>query len=143
MNAVLAVVNEDVRLYSRQPRLPVDVIAPQHVEVHGHLERWGAWTRGSRGGPDTAGSAEGWYDPSSGREVRRPVIALPPNPMNICVYRAVQAMPMQHGDTVKAFYVRRFEPAHICRKVAVIRFEDFARWMFDCRAMVINLLRHG
>jgi hypothetical protein len=73
-------VRERVRMYSRQERVPVDVIAPEHDDVHRDLERWGAWNR-ERYSAGACASIEGDYDPGPGREPKRPVVALPPDPI--------------------------------------------------------------
>lgn len=131
---------EGVRLWSRQRRAPVDEIAEQHRVVHEWLERWGRWQRGGSSGPATCNSLEGNFDPSAGREVKRPMVSLPPNPIYPRMNRAIWEMPLQHGETIRLFYGRRRSPMVIC-SVMVLRWEDFGKWMFDCRAMVRNRLR--
>lgn len=143
---------DEVRMYSRQERTPVDVIAPQHIAIHADLERWGAWNR-ERHQQGSASSAEGDYEGGGGgREVKRPSVALPANPRHGQLDRVVRLMQLrvpQHGETIKLFYAgarnrkgRVFpaSPTIICN-VMMLRFEDFQKWMFDCRAMVVNLLR--
>jgi hypothetical protein len=135
-----AMTEEAPRLYSRTRRQPVDVVAEQHLVVHGWLERWGAADRGGAGA-GTCSSAEGDYDSGAGgRENKRPIIALPPNPIYPRITRAVWHMPMQQGETVRLFYVKRRSPMKIC-EIMVLRWEGFPAWMFACRSMVLNLLR--
>lgn len=133
---------DEVRLYSRQHRTPVDVIAPQHVELHADLERWGTWNR-ERYQQGTCESFEKNFDETGGRHVKRTHISLPVNPMHAKLDRVVRLMQMrvpQHGETVKLFYAKRRSPLMICHAM-VLRFEDFPTWMFDCRSMALNLLR--
>lgn len=143
---------DEPRLYSRQQRTPVDVIAEQHRDIHADLERWGAWNR-ERKQQGTANSIEGEYDSSGGREVKRSTISLPANPRHGQLERVVRQMQMrvpQHGETIKLFYagarsgkngrVVPASPMTICH-VMLLRFEAFPKWMFDCRSMVVNLLR--
>lgn len=133
---------DEVRLYSKQERIPVDVIAPQHSDLHADLERWGAWNR-ERYEQGTCESIEKNFDETGGRQVKRTQIALPVNPRHGQLDRVVRLMQMrvpQHGGTIKLFYAKRKSPLTICH-VMVLRFEDFPTWMFDCRAMVENILR--
>ena len=67
-------------------------------------------------------------------------VSLPENARNLQIERAVVRMPMQHRTMVTMYYAERRAPVPICRAVAV-PWRDFGRWMFDCRAMVLNLLR--
>lgn len=142
MSALLAMVDEPI-LYSRPSLLPVDQVAPQHVDIHADLERWGAWNR-ERYRAAKCRSLEGDYRRTragdQGTEYPRLPVWLPPNPRNRQIDRAVLGMLLQHKETVKLFYVERRAPKHICRLV-VIHWSDFPKWMFDCRAMVLNQLR--
>lgn len=135
---------EPPRLYSAPPkRQPVDVIAPQHVELHAELERWGAWNR-ERGEQGKCSSVESGYS-SGGREPGRAIIALPPDPRLSELDRIVRFMRLQvpdHGQTVKLFYADRKAPLWICYTFN-LRFEGFPAWMFACRAMVINIGKQG
>jgi hypothetical protein len=132
---------EEPRLYSKQARVPVDVIAPQHIEVHADLERWGSWNR-ERYEAGTCGSVEKRYEPRN-KELKPPHVSLPTNPRNVQLDRAVRHMSIalpQHAETLKLFYVVRRQPVIICRMVTV-HWRDFGTWMFDCRAMVINVCK--
>lgn len=160
---------DGVRLYSKPSRLPVDVVAPQHAEIHAELSKWGAWNR-DRYEPGACESIEHRFDNTGGRRVKTPQIALPPNPMLREIDRVVRLMGMRvpkHGETIKIYYVGKLrdgqkrqrpgelkrpranagglvyipcDPAKICR-LMVIRWEDFPKWMHDCRSMVVNLLQ--
>lgn len=135
-------VDEGVRLYSRMPRVPVDVIAPQHIEIHADLERWGAWNR-DRYQPATCASIEKMYE-KGGRDAT-PASTAPSivNPRHMQIERAVRYMGMrlpQHGETVKLFYVNRRTPQVICRLV-VIHWRDFPVWIGTCRSMVVNIIK--
>ncbi len=128
-----------VRLYSKQPRVPVDVIAPQHIEVHADLERWGSWNR-DRYQPGTCASVEKRYEPRN-KELKPPHVSLPTKPRNLEIDRVVRLMAVrlpQHAVSIKLFYVVRRQPQVICRVVAV-HWKDFGTWMFDCRSMVLNI----
>lgn len=135
-----AMIDETVLLYSKQPRVPVDVIAPQHIDIHSDLERWGMWNR-LRYEPATCASMEKLY--TKGGDTTPPATAHPTNPRNLELDRAVRHMSMavpQHAETIKHFYVYRRTPIVICRLV-VVHWKDFALWMFDCRSMVTNVSR--
>lgn len=155
MSAIIAM-TDDVRLYSKQPRLPVDVVAPQHLAIHAELERFGTWCR-ERIERGECESIEHLYDETGGREAKRATIALPPDPRMHEIDRVLRHMRMrmpQHGEALRMFYVGalrtntsarglRYDqcaPKRICI-VLHLRFEDFGGFMFDCRAAVLNLLR--
>ena len=136
-------IDETVRLYSRETKCAVDVVAPQHDVIHADLERWGTWNR-DRYRPGSCTSMEKNYRRTrandQGMEYPRLPIAMPINPRNREIDRAVLRLPEQHRETVSLFYVKRKPPELICRLV-VVRWTHFPRWMFDCRAGVLNLLR--
>lgn len=133
----------DARLYSRDQRLPRDTIAPEHQAVHVDCERWGAWNR-ERYQQGRCRSIEHRYDDDGGRKVKRPTVALAPDPMLRRIEVAVVAL-MQtpatehHGETLREYYARRWALKTICWAHA-IRYEDFGRWIYDCRQAVLNLL---
>lgn len=130
-------IDETIRLYSRQARCPVDVIAPQHQDVHALCERWGAWNA-ERYRAGTSGSVESRY-----REQTPHATGDGVDPRMIQVERAVLRMPKDYRDTVRMFYVTRTDPRTIC-KIFTLRYEAFGPWMFTARAMIVNLLRrHG
>lgn len=132
----------DVRLYSKAPRVPVDVIAPQHTEIHAELERWGAWNR-ERYEAGTCSSMEKGFDNTGGRSVKKAVVSLPPDPILRILDKTLRMMVMrvpQHAEAIKLYYATRRTPVVICR-VLVIHWKDFGTWMFDARAMVINISR--
>lgn len=131
-------VDEPVRLYSKQQRVAVDVIATQHREIHRQLERWGAWSR-ERRQQGHCRSIEHRFE-AGGRDVKPPVVSLPPDPVLWRIDRAVRDMPMQHGDTIRMFYGKRCSPRTIC-VVLALRFEDFGTWMHTARCMVLNIMR--
>jgi hypothetical protein len=114
-------VDESVRLYSKQPRLPVDVVAPEHAEIHVDLDRWGAWNR-ERYQPGTCASIEKYF--TKGGDTTPPATAPSAvNPRHLQVERAVILAGVhspQHGECIRQFYVRRSTPIVICR-VLVIR----------------------
>lgn len=64
----------------------------------------------------------------------------PGNPRMLAIDRAILAMPSLHREAVRMHYVKQRRAEIICRAVG-IHHTDFSRWMFDCRAMVLNLLR--
>lgn len=145
---------EEPRLYTRQPRGPVDQVAPQHVAIHAELEAWGRWSR-DKYQQGTCDSVEKRFDPGEGgRKVRPPSMpALPENPQYRQLDRVVRHMRMwlnQHGEAVVLYYVGQLyrgrnvpcEPRIICRMLH-IHWTMFGPLMFDSRAAVINLLRRG
>ena len=128
---------KELRLYSKQPRCPADVIAPQHRDIHAELERWGAWNA-ERYKASSSGSVESRY-----REQLPPATGHGVDPRLIALERAVLGLPAKHRDSVRMFYVAREDARTICR-VFFLRYEAFPSWMFLCRAMVLNILRrHG
>lgn len=155
MNAVLAMVDEGVRLYSRQPRMPADVVEDRHVVVHGDLSAYGRWCR-NKYTPGTCESIEGRFEETGAREAKQPQIALPENPRLRQIDRVVRHLRMwmpAHGEAIRMYYVgamRRdkrlgiqYEPASpktICR-VLNVRYETFAPFMATARDAVLNLLR--
>lgn len=133
---------DETRLYTKTPRVPVDVVAPQHLELHAELERWGSWNR-ERYEAGTCSSVEKRFDSSGGREAKRAVVSLPPDPRLRILDRTLRRMVMsvpQHAEAIKLFYANRRTPVVICR-VLVIHWKDFGTWMFDARAMVLNISR--
>ena len=128
----------EVRLYSTPPAVPADVVPPQHQDIHTDLERWGEWNR-ERRQIGHCRSVEHRYE-TGGRQVKPPQISLPINPRNQQIDRAVYRLPEQHRESVRLYYVIRWEPRRICKAMAIHR-TAFPRWMFDCRAMVLNILR--
>lgn len=123
------------RLYSKQPRCPADVVAPQHQDIHADLERWGAWNA-ERYRAGASGMVERYRPPTP------PATGLGVDPRLIALERAVLHLPAKHRDTVRLFYVDRQDARTICR-VFALRYEAFPSWMFLCRAMVLNLLRRN
>lgn len=154
---------EEVRLYSRPRPGPVDVVAPQHAQIHVELDSWGRWSR-EKYQPGTCESIEGRFDPGEGgRKVRPPTVSLPENDRLRQIDTVVRYMRMhlvQHGEALKLYYVgalpddRRRDPKRpvlmtqyirctprvICR-VLHLHWSNFENLMFDSRAALINLLR--
>lgn len=131
--------NEGPRLYSRQARVPQDLVLPKHQVIHVELDRWGRWNR-ERYQQGTCESLEKNFA-SGGREVKRPIVTLPPDPRNQQIERAVLRMLFEHGETTKLYYEKRRSPTTICQ-IFALRFEDFGKWMGDCRDMVLFLLEN-
>lgn len=135
---------EEPRLYSKPARVPKDVIAPEHVEVHADLERWGSWNR-ERFQLGTCASMEKDYF-KGGRDATPPATApMLVNPHILRVERVVILVGVhvpQHGECIRQFYIRRSDPYLICRLLE-IRWEDFPRWTYDCRQAVLNVLAVG
>jgi hypothetical protein len=128
---------EEPRLYVKPSTLAVDVVAPQHAEIHTDLESWGLWNA-ERYKAESCYSVESRY-----REQLPPATGHNIDPRLMVLERAVLRLPEKQRDTVRMFYVTRETPSYICRRVAQPA-RAFASWMFICRAMVINLRRrHG
>lgn len=167
MRAALAMMIEEQddqapRLYSRQERAPIDMVAEQHLVIHGDLDAFGRWSR-ERYEQGECGSLEHNFDNTGGRAPSEAVVSLPENPRHHQIDRVVRAMRMgmhgvclpNHGEAIRMYYVgalprggsrrrgmvyERCAPKTICH-VLHLRYEDFAPFMFDCRAAVLNLLR--
>jgi DNA-directed RNA polymerase specialized sigma24 family protein len=104
--------------------------------VHAQLARWGRWaSQRSKGGSSIA-SLEALCRRVASPPATAPLTA---DPALVAIERAVITLPAQHRDTIVYLYVRRFSAHTICRKFR-LRFEDFARWVHDCRAMVLARL---
>jgi DNA-directed RNA polymerase specialized sigma24 family protein len=120
----------------------VDIVAPQHELAHAWLEEWGRWSREKRA-RIRCGSAErqhranwrSWHYPTF--DEMMPALV---NPRVRLTDRAVLRLPFEHRDCIVMFYVEQRQTTQICR-VLVIHWRDFGKWMFDCRAMVVNILR--
>lgn len=133
-----------------EAKLPLDVVAEQHKRIHAELDRWGRWNR-EKLQAGKCGGVEANYD-AGGRESKRAVVVLPPDPLMHQIDRVARAMTLavpRHGETVKLYYCGRLErrtmyvrcdPHLICR-IMSIHWDEFPSWMAYCRAMVINLLR--
>lgn len=131
-------IDEAVRLYSKAQRVPVDVVAPQHEDIHADLEKWGRWNRertASRG----CASAESVYE-----KTRTPgSTAHEVDLRSVQLERAVLNVPEPYRQTLRLFYVQGISPSALCKGFSM-RHEAFAAWMFAARAMVVNLLmRHA
>jgi hypothetical protein len=127
--------NADVRLWSREPRLPRDEIAPEHAQVHALLERWARANR-ERRSRATCSSVEKLYL-RGGRDVTPASTA--PAPAVLLyerVERVVLRLPSEHSRTILLYYVERVQPVVICRRCR-LRFADFPRWIGTTRAMVL------
>lgn len=168
MNGLLAMTDEEPpRLYSKESRLPRDIVAPQHAAIHIELDGFGRWNR-ERYKQGTCNSIEKRFF-KGGRDAT-PASTAPVgvNPLYSQIDRVVRMMLYEvprHGETIKLYYVGRLRedrprrpgdqkratsptgliyipcrPEVICRLMTV-RPADFPTWMGHCRSMVINLLR--
>jgi hypothetical protein len=128
--------NAEVRLWSREPRLPRDVVAPEHAQVHDLLERWARANR-ERRSRSTCASMERLFL-RGGRDATPPSTA-PAAPVALYarVERVVLRLPSEHGQTVRLYYVAKLPPVVICRKLE-IRFAMFAVWMHGVRSLVLS-----
>ena len=137
--------DDEIRLYSKQARVPVDVVAPEHFELHSDLERWGQWNREGRPAGGTCNSIEGnMTSESGGREARAPQVSLPPDPLMARIEAAVVRMMQdpvagQYGETLREFYCKRWPAKTICWAHA-LQYEGFARWMWLAREAVASAL---
>lgn len=134
---------QEVRLYTKQPRGAVDVVAPEHAEIHAELEKWGAWNR-ERRQQGTCESIEKNFSETGGRVSRRPLIALPPNMRMAQIEQAVTYMLRdqaleQFGECLRMFYCKRWALKTICWSLA-IQYEDLPRWTYTSRKAVLTVL---
>lgn len=125
---------EQVRLYSRAPRVPIDVVAERHQGIHARLEQWGRWNA-ERYRASSCYSVESRYREQSPRATGG-ILDL----SSLAIERAVLRLPPMQRETVRMFYVVRRTPHAICKAYA-IPFKSFASWMHMARAMVLNILR--
>jgi len=132
--------DEGPRLHSRGyvDRVPLDVIAEQHLGVHALLIRWGLWS-GSRGSASLA-SVEVFSTGKGGTPASTAPMSADPQIM--AVERAVLRMPTQHRSTVRMLYVQRLTVLSIC-KAMHLRYEGWEPWIYTARCMVVNLLRRN
>jgi hypothetical protein len=123
-----------IRLYSRQRRAPVDVVAVEHREVHELLEAW-ARSGVERRKRQTCGSVEK-RSFRGGRDAT-PASTAPDAVNNLWerVERVVVALEREHSWTVVRYYVRKWPVWLICRDLG-LRFESFEGWIYSCREMV-------
>lgn len=135
--------NAEVTLYTKAPRVPVDVVATEHEGIDLELETWGRWNR-ERLKRIRCGSMERNHRRTRAgdqtREYPRLPISLPENARNRMIDRAVLRIAVQHRDVLVMHYVEQRQAFVICRQL-IIRFEDFKKWMHDARCMVLNQLR--
>src|SRR3954462_3554867 len=97
-------IDETVRLYSKEQRAPVDIVAPHHTKTHADLERFGNWNR-ERYQQGFCYSVEHRFE-SNVREVKRATITLPPDPMLAKLERVILTLPEQHSETIIQFYCK-------------------------------------
>lgn len=135
-------IDETVRLYAREPRVPVDDVLPQHQAVHADLERWGAWNR-ERYQQGMCSSIEKRFDNRGAREVGKAIVTLPPDPKLRQIDTTVRHMALrvpEHAMAIKLYYADKRSPQTICRMLG-IHWKDFGRWMGHARSMVMNIAR--
>lgn len=128
------------RLYSRghRDRTPVDVVLPQHADIHALLIRWGAWNA-SRAARRGAASVEGLYSKVGTPPATAPLAA---DRQIVDLERAMVAMPAEQKDTLRRLYVFRMTPISICQlRRPRMRYEAWAEHIATCRSMALNLLR--
>jgi DNA-directed RNA polymerase specialized sigma24 family protein len=124
----------------RRPRIPEDLIAPQHEDIHAELNLWGRQSR-THTPRLRCGSAEKLYRVPRGAEYDpQPKPALLPPYRILDLDRAILRMPDLHRQLIREYYVRQTRPEVLCRRMA-IHWSHFGKLMFDSRAMVLNLLR--
>lgn len=121
------------RLYSRAPRCPADIVAPQHRDIHAELERWGSWNA-ERYRAGASGSVESRYREQTPKGMESVDLKL------IDLERAVLRLPVPQRDTVRMFYVTREDARTICR-IFSLRYEAFPAWMYAARHLVLHNLR--
>lgn len=135
MKGLALAADDEPRLYSKPVRVPVDIVAPQHEDIHADLEKWGRWNR-ERMRSRSCASAESVYE-----RTRTPSATVEEVDLrSVAIEKAVLRMPEQQRDTTRLFYVQGVSPNGICRMFS-LRYEAFPQWMFTCRSMVLNLLR--
>jgi hypothetical protein len=124
------------RLWSREPRLPHDEVAPEHAEVHSLLDRWARANR-ERRSRATCASMERLFL-RGGRDATLPSTA-PSAPIALYarLEHVVLHLPSEHGKTIKLYYVERAAPVVICRRLE-IRFQMFSVWMYGVRSLVLS-----
>lgn len=119
-----------------------DEIAPQHVSAHHWLTRWGNYGK-ERYQPQTCDSMEKLYY-KGGEQTPASTAPAAPNPTILAIDREVRLMAMvdlpQQGKTLLLYYLVKKSPPRICYAMS-LRFENFSKWMFGCRAMLVNRLR--
>lgn len=135
-----------IRLYSRKPRVPEDIVEPQHQDVHGKLDRWGRWQR-EKYEPATCASIEKLY--TKGGDTTPPATAPQPlDPVTVAVDQAVRLLRRRvpdHAEALRLYYVgadgrRPMEPKLICRRLG-LHWSHFRPFMSRARAMAINVLK--
>ena len=133
---------DDVILYSKPSRLPVDEVAPQHREVHNLGIRWGAW-QNFRYAPATCNSAEGDYE-KGGRDATPPATSKPDADPQIMAFDSAWRLMARrvpgHAECIRLYYVERDDLKLICRKL-VLHWSSFNWYISHSRSMVKNVMR--
>jgi len=134
---------DDVILYSKPSRLPVDEVAPQHREVHNLGIRWGAW-QNVRYQPATCNSAEGDFKegrypdttpPSTAAQVADPQVMAFDSAWRLMARRVPG-----HAECIRLYYVERDDLKLICRKL-ILNAGNFGWYISHARSMVRNIMR--
>jgi hypothetical protein len=115
-----------------------DEVAPEHHGIHAELQRWGLWAT-EKYQQGHCASLEHRFDSRGGRIPSRAIVALPPDPKLRQLESAILWLQEPHRETIEQYYAKRWAPKTICWSHA-IQYEDFARWMYDCRQGVINAM---
>ena len=133
---------DDVILYSKPSRLPVDEVAPQHREVHNLGIRWGAW-RNVGYTPSTCNSAEGEFE-KGGRDATPASTAKPEVDPQIMLFdgawRLMRRRVPGHAQCLSLYYYDREDLKLICRRL-VLHWSNFSWYMGHSRSMVMNIMR--
>jgi hypothetical protein len=130
----------------RRTRLPVDNIAPRHIDLHADLEGWGRWSRERRKRHECASLERAYRAPNGNIDMgwehnapqNKPVQI--PNERVRALDRAILALPQLHLAGMRLHYWHMRSPAHTCRSLA-LHFSMFGGFMTTGRDMVINILR--
>jgi hypothetical protein len=133
---------EGPRLYSKQARIPVDEVAPEHEDIHIELDKWARWNM-ERYKSSSLCSVESLYQ--HGRDgtppATAPVLDLRSMAIEVAVLKMrSDSMHKPYSDTIRMFYVQRKTPSFICRFHA-LKHRAFPSWMFTARHLVMHHLR--
>jgi hypothetical protein len=130
----------DLRLYSRRytDDVATDVIAPEHIALHGRLGRWGSWARRRSTGRSLA-SVEGLYSRGGGSPASTAPLGadLETVEMELAVIRVPD---VRQRTTVIRLYVFSLAPHTICVRMLRLKPAQWPAWIHGCREAVLSNL---
>jgi hypothetical protein len=107
-----------IRLYSRQRRAPVDVVAVEHLEVHEQLEAWARSGRERRKAA-TCASVEKAYLRGGRDATPASTAPAPVNGVHARIEAIVVSLERERPRTLTGYYIRKLPVWLICRQIGL------------------------